>query len=140
MDFINHAIAGAATGFYFGHPVAGAILAVTPDIVLGVTRKEVPNSLYRVTHSAFILVAVGVIMWLLFGYNSAAFTVSVIGSHLVLDSVTHGKVWGTRLFYPLSEKVLGNFQEWEFFNRSWWFGLLVTSIWSAAWIFAQRLQ
>lgn len=135
MDILNHAIAGASTGFYFNRPVEGAFLAILPDLVLGLKRKSTPNAAYRAMHSGLIIGALGFVLAVLFGWPVALFVVATLSSHLVLDIPTHGVLWGTRLLYPIFNKGFTCFTEWEFFNRSWWIGLVINAIWSFTWIY-----
>ena len=134
MDVVTHGLVGAATGFYFGHPVAGAAIAVAPDLVLGITRRKLPSQAYNATHSALVLTL------------AAAFAIGVapdpLGwlvlwcwlSHLTLDVPTHGTQWAPPLLYPLHQKRFSAGSEWEFFNRTWQRGALLSILWSVAWI------
>ncbi len=131
MDILTHAAVGAATGLVYGHPVVGALVAVLPDIVLGVKRKEHPPESYYVLHSLTCIAVVFPILYSLFGMMGFLVETIIMAwtSHIVLDAVTHGNAWCPRLLYP-SEMHRGSpFGEWEWFNRSWWFGLSIALIW-----------
>jgi hypothetical protein len=54
-------------------------------------------------------------------------------SHLFLDAVTHGKQWAPPLLYPFETTRFSFGKEWEWFNGSWWLGLLWSINWIAAW-------
>ena len=131
MDFVSHALAGAATGYAFGHPVAGAVLGVLPDAVLGIRRRGAPNCAYNATHSLTFIVACGAIACP-FGWG--AFVMLSLSSHIILDLPTHGEKWAPVLLYPFSKKRFSFGEEWEWFSPSWWFGLGVTLAWSTLWI------
>lgn len=131
MDLISHAIAGAATGAYFGAPVTGAVIAMAPDVVLGIRRRDTPTRAYKATHSA-LAVAIGTLACILLGLHPAlAFWCLV--SHLILDMPTHGEEWAPPLLYPWSERKLVLGGEWEFFNIWWASGLLLTATWTLIW-------
>jgi len=129
MDIVSHAIAGAATGALWGHPVAGAVAAVLPDIVIAGPRRALPSTLYRFTHSylAFLIVS---LLVLFIEYNLAAAIALAYLSHLWLDAVTHGEQWAPRFLWPLEMVCFKNIPEWEFGNRTWWLGLLITIVYS----------
>lgn len=133
MDIISHAIAGACTGSYFGKPIEGAVISVLPDLVLGFKRKKQPNDKYRITHSLlntilFSLVVTDHYLWLW-----------CLTSHLILDLFTHGSVWSPRLFFPLNNYHMTGFTEWEFGNRSWLCGLILTLVWCITWLLLPEL-
>lgn len=115
---MTHAVVGACTGNVFGRPFVGAMVAVLPDLVLGVKRRKFPNKAYKITHSWIGLLvcafAPGYIFWPYL-------------SHILLDIPTHGKDWAPRLFYPSSICIPAS--EWEFFNISWWIGLILAFLW-----------
>lgn len=129
MDIVSHALAGAATGLYFQHPVAGALVAISPDLVLGVKRRIRPNHLYMISHSGIGLVMVYLltysmdIKWLFYCYLS----------HIVLDFFTHAGEWCPQPLFPFV-KTNSYFKEWEFFNKAWFMGLFVTILWSLLWL------
>jgi membrane-bound metal-dependent hydrolase YbcI (DUF457 family) len=134
MDLFSHAIAGAAMGAAFGRPLVGAVCACLPDMVLGLKRVASPTAAYTVTHSlVFCLIAATVGVWVGLG--------PVVGlavlSHLLLDLPTHGKAWAPALLYPFSERRFSFGGEWEFFNRYWFIGLIMTVEWSALWALLQ---
>lgn len=128
MDFVSHAVAGASAGAVFGRPVLGAVFGVLPDVVLGVTRKAAPNIPYNITHS---LTFVAVLVPLCAALGTWAPMLAVL-SHIVLDLPTHGSQWAPPLLYPLSRRRFSLGAEWEWFNRSWWRGLVLTISWSFA--------
>lgn len=129
MDIVTHAITGAATGLAFGHPALGAIVAVLPDTVLGVTRRSAPNTAYNVTHAPFpmcIALAVGFAPFGLAGCAIAAYI-----SHIVLDLPTHGGRWAPKLFAPFSYRRISIGDDWEYYNGPWWVGAIIATLWSA---------
>jgi membrane-bound metal-dependent hydrolase YbcI (DUF457 family) len=125
MDIVTHAIVGAVTGWPAGHPVAGALVAITPDLTLGLKRHHLPPVSYVLLHSWVGLLAALVV--------AVAFKADwVFGcylSHVILDVLTHGKEWTPRLMYPRDS--LFHFEEWEFFNDTWKFGLGAAGAWCA---------
>ena len=134
MDIFSHALAGAATGFAFNNPILGAVIAVTPDIPIFGPRKENPPLLYKFTHSILFLI-IGVIVGSF--YNVGALVFYCLFSHLLLDIPTHGPVWAPRLLWPYGGIMVAA-KEWEFFNRTWYYGLALTVTWSTLWILIQR--
>jgi hypothetical protein len=130
MDIFSHGIAGAATGTAFGKPLTGAALAMLPDIMLLGKRRPAPTQLYNVTHSLLFIIITSLIGQL---WDYGAFVFWVLISHIILDLPTHGKQWGPCLLYPLQKRFSFG-QEWEFFNRSWLTGMLLTIIWSCIWV------
>lgn len=126
MDIVSHALAGAAAGAVVGHPVAGAVLGVLPDAVLGIKRRQEPNTAYNVTHSLLFVAVCWMLEQMLFGTS-----VSLIAlmSHLLLDIPTHGKKWAPPLLYPFDDIRFSLGEEWEWFSPSWNGGLVITSIW-----------
>lgn len=129
MDIVSHAVAGACSGAIFGRPLAGAAWAVVPDLVLGIKRLKYPTELYRATHSLFFIAAIAVFLyWSTPNYRHAALL--AILSHHVLDAPTHGVRWAPMPLYPFSSYSISIGNEWEWFNESWWHGLLLTVIWS----------
>ena len=131
MDIVNHAVAGAAVGAAYGRPVVGALFGVLPDLVLGVRRLTVPTPAYNLTHSLSFVIVVGAIAGAVLG---SPLPLLALLSHLLLDLPTHGPVWAPPLLYPGSVKRYSYGDEWEWFSRSWWIGLSITSIWSATWL------
>jgi biotin transporter BioY len=128
MDIVSHAFAGAAAGYAFGHPVVGALVGVAPDLVLGVKRRAEPNTLYRFTHSlVFVLLAACAAGFV--SLTLAAAVALAACSHLVLDVPTHGRLWSPRLLFPFSNASRTAGVEWEWFNRAWWLGMLITIFW-----------
>jgi membrane-bound metal-dependent hydrolase YbcI (DUF457 family) len=130
MDFASHAVAGAVTGLHYGKPVTGAVLAVLPDLVLGIKRRALPNGAYNFTHSLLFL-AVGTAL----GYNTymgAQLAFFAIGSHILLDLPTHGSTWAPCLLWP-SKRRFSMGSEWEFFSPSWYFGLFLLFVWVFIW-------
>jgi hypothetical protein len=136
VDILTHAAVGAATGFAFGHPVVGALVAVAPDVVLGIRRRDRPTRLYNITHSLVFLFG----STLLFALSDVhgewtALVYWCLFSHIVLDIPTHGPVWAPPLLYPFSEERFDLWgDEWEFGNQSWRFGLGLAVVWSALFI------
>lgn len=115
MDILTHAIVGSAVGYSFGSPIACAVVACVPDIVLGIKRKHEPTRLYKLFHSVFP----ALILWSI-GFEAEAIS---WGSHILLDIPTHGEVWSPNLLYPFYRRGFSCFEEWEFFNKSWLKGL-----------------
>lgn len=130
MDILSHMVAGAASGAVFGHPVVGAVIGALPDVVLGIKRKAAPNTPYRATHSLLVLLLVLTLLAAL-PFNLLAAIALAWLSHIVLDVPTHGQLWAPRVLFPLYDVRIGNFQEWEFFTRTWYNGLCLTVAWSA---------
>lgn len=133
MDIFSHALAGAATGWAFGHPVLGAAVAALPDAVLGLRRRAAPTIAYNLTHSLLGLWAATVVASL-FGWQVAATVFLALLSHLVLDMPTHGPHWAPPLLYPWLPNRFSAGSEWEFFNRSWQRGLNLTLAWVLTWL------
>lgn len=131
MDIFNHALAGAATGSYYGKPIVGACVAIVPDLVLGVSRKLTPPKLYDITHSLIFTAFLGYLYWL---YDGTGLIFFVLLSHILLDLPTHGETWAPPLLYPFSNKRFSLGYEWEWFSVSWWVGLLLTFAWIILWI------
>lgn len=138
MDIVTHAITGAITGAHWNRPILGAAVAVAPDLVLGVKRRALPSLAYSVTHSPLLMsvvlsVATGALT------RDPALTACVIAcylSHVTLDLQTHGGAWAPRLFFPFSKRRTSLGDDWEFFNRAWWLGLLTAFLWSLVWLLA----
>lgn len=126
MDAVNHALAGAAAGMVFGHPVIGAIFGVLPDIVAIGKRREVPSKLYDFTHSLLGIGLFGLVGTYLTG--SLAPLVAIM-SHLLLDLPTHGEEWAPPLLYPFDPHRFSMGEEWEWFNMSWGLGFLINFCW-----------
>lgn len=129
MDIFTHAIVGAATGALFGRPIAGAVVAVAPDLVLGFKRKLWPTLLYDLTHSPII------VSLLLFGTTvnydpklSACLILCYL-THIILDVVTHDTEWAPQLFAPFTDLRFGTNNNWEWFNRPWWGGFFLSLGW-----------
>lgn len=138
MDVVSHAIAGAATGLYWGRPGLGAAVAALPDLVLGIRRRASPSLAYNLTHTlAFSLLAGAVVQVLYPPLGWLVFWCLV--SHLALDVPTHGKEWAPTLLWPFSYRRYSLGTEWEFFNTSWSNGLDLTIIWSILWLVAALL-
>lgn len=131
MDIVSHFVAGFSSGLYFGKPLTGAAIAVLPDLVIMGERKLKPTRFYIVTHSFLFLLICTLFAELAFDLGVLTF-VSIV-SHLLLDLTTHGKVWSSRLFWP-NPFYFKYGVEWEFFNKSWFFGLVITLIWSLLWL------
>lgn len=135
MDIITHALAGAATGAAFGRPLLGAVVAVVPDSALWLRpRQPRPPAAYRAAHGLLAPCLAGSAAMMLFGPAISALVFFAWLSHIVLDIPTHGADWSPRLFWPDERPVFTKFQEWEWFNRSWWLGLALTAIWSITWL------
>lgn len=127
MDIITHAVAGAYTGSFFGHPIAGAIAGIAADLpIMRVKRYPSPPPAYNATHSLAAAVIVGIAGYALYG-NAGLFLAYL--SHLYLDLFTHGKEWGSMLLYPLPKRF-SFMPEWEFFNSSFYLGLFLAVLWS----------
>lgn len=131
MDLLCHSIAGASTGLAFGEPVLGAVIACTPDLVLGIKRRKKPNEAYNLTHSLFGVALIALILGFFINPFLAFFCLL---SHIALDIRTHGKHWSPTLWYPFSKKRCFPSIEWEFFNESWCNGLKIVAIWSYIWL------
>lgn len=132
MDIFSHALAGACAGLLFNKPLLGAVIAVVPDLALGIKRKHRPSSVYDFTHSLlFVLLAV-VGAWLTVGAMFAMLTWLCLLSHLFLDVPTHGKQWAPPLLFPFFDYRVSAGEEWEFFNASWKRGFVLTILWCAA--------
>jgi len=135
MDIITHAVAGAATGAAFGRPLLGAAVAVVPDSALWLRyRLARPPAAYSAAHGLLAPCLAGSVAMMLFGPAISALVFFAWLSHIVLDIPTHGEEWSPRLFWPDNRPVFIGFQEWEWFNRSWWRGLALAAIWSAIWL------
>jgi hypothetical protein len=132
MDIFSHALAGASVGHHYGFPLTGMALGILPDVVLPLKRTCRPTIGYFITHS-LLFVGCVTLLGILLGVDPFL-TVFATSSHLVLDFYTHSERWSPRLLYPFITKGFGNFEEWEFFNKSWAHGLLLTTSWSAIWI------
>lgn len=124
MDIVAHAVVGAAVGSNFNHPFLGAVVAVLPDAVLGLERKLKPNKAYKLMHSFLFASCVCAVLALVTDLSLVVYLAWL--SHIALDMPTHCKQWAPRPLYPFSDKSLGNFEEWEFFNSSWKYGLALT--------------
>lgn len=135
MDLISHAVAGAATGAAFGRPVLGACVAVTPDLVLGIKRRAVPNTAYDITHCPAFACSIGLAIFAITNsIGIAACVTACLVSHIALDLQTHCSRWAPKLLFPFAQHRHSCGDEWEWFNRSWWIGLITTILWSATWI------
>ncbi len=133
MDIVSHAVAGAAVGAAYGRPVLGAVCGVLPDLVLLTPKRlTLPPARYSATHSALFVAGAGVLGWLAF---ATVVPLLAVLSHILLDLPTHGRRWGPQLLYPFSHRVYSYGTEWEWFNRSWRQGLVLTLLWSLAWLF-----
>lgn len=129
MDVFSHAIAGACTGAVVGRPLLGAALAVLPDVAAVGPRRLHPGALYNLTHSLLFLALVPALASL-WGFGGLAYFCIV--SHLILDMPTHGDDWAPTLMWPSKFRYSIGHDEWEWFNETWWFGLLLTFLWSAS--------
>lgn len=129
MDIFSHAIAGAAAGAIFQLPGTGAFFGVLPDLVLGLKRVATPPARYKLTHS-FLFILVLPALLALADAQIAKCAAVALASHLILDLPTHGPVWAPRLLYPFSEKIFVDSSEWEWGNKSWTTGFLLTLNWS----------
>lgn len=127
MDVFSHALAGAATGSLFGHPIAGAFIAAAPDMVLSLKRRENPSILYNITHS---ILGISAATYIGFLFGVAPLVVACLISHIFLDLPTHGSKWAPPLFYPFWKVRVSMGEEWEWFNASWWVGFGITLLWS----------
>lgn len=134
MDIVTHALAGAATGAAFGRPLLGAAVAVVPDSALWLRpRLPRPPALYRAAHAALAPIVISILCLFAFGQEIAIVVFWSWVSHIVLDIPTHGPEWSPRLLWPNERILFTRFEEWEWFNESWWQGLALAFIWSAIW-------
>lgn len=129
MDIISHAIAGGVTGYHFGHPVLGAFVGVAPDLVLGIKRRQSPNLLYVIAHSAIPLI----VLFLIGQFTGIWFLLWCYASHIYLDVFTHSEAWSPKLLFPFSRAGLDNY-EWEWFNSSWILGFFLNLVWIWVWL------
>lgn len=135
MDAVIHALVGAVTAYSLGaDPTVGAAIAVAPDLPLGIKRKVTPARAYDVTHSGAFAIATSLAALAVLGSLYAHVILACLTSHIVLDLPTHGKIWAPPLLYPLSKKRFSFGEEWEWFNRSWWQGLYLSTAWCMIWI------
>lgn len=122
MDIFTHAAVGFTIGAKLGHPVAGTVAGIVPDIALGIKRKCRPPRLYVVFHSYEVAIA------MLAGGLYAGGLVLVVAlawcSHFLLDVYTHSGDWAPRWLFVKRPRQ-NRFEEWEFFNQSWRNGLLL---------------
>lgn len=131
MDIITHAVVGAITGATMGHPIIGAVAAVVPDSALWLGRRPArPPALYSAAHGLLAPCLFAAITMALFGPLISAVVFFSWLSHIVLDIPTHEGEWSPRLFWPDTRPVFAGYEEWEWFNEAWWFGLLIAGIWS----------
>lgn len=134
MDIITHAIAGAATGGAFGRPLLGAVVAVLPDSALWLRpRLALPPLLYRAAHGLLAPFVLAALTMMFFGPAVSNVVFFAWLSHIVLDVPTHGPEWAPRLFWPDERPVFTQFEEWEWFNPSWYLGFRITLIWIGLW-------
>lgn len=136
MDIFSHAIAGAAVGHYYGSPIIGVIIAISPDLVLIGKRRKLPTVFYDFCHSFLALIVSGPLFGFIFNIEYILAYLAYF-SHLYLDLFTHGKIWGSPLLWPFSNKRFPYGQEWEFNTRIWYIGLIFTIIWSYLWLLAK---
>lgn len=125
MDIITHGLVGACIGAQYNAPITGALVAIAPDAVLGVKRKVLPTIPYKLTHSLLLCCVVG--LGLYYGGLVSLLVFQAWLSHILIDLVTHGNDWAPRPLYPFSDRVFRlNIPEWEFFNSTWKFGLVLS--------------
>ena len=128
MDIVNHAVAGAIIGSKFNAPILGALAGIAPDLIdtsLAYQRRDNPTFPYVLVHSFEICIIILLIGIALEGL-ALGFALAWC-SHIILDYLTHNKAWGPRfIFFPAEISI--RFEEWEFFNRSWWRGLILNLI------------
>lgn len=133
MDILSHAVAGAAVGAAYGQPVLGAVCGLLPDLALATPKRlTLPTVAYNATHSLAIVLPLGLAGGALFG---SVVPLLALLSHILLDLPTHGKHWAPPLLYPFTKTRYSCGTEWEWFNRSWWQGFVLTLLWSLAWLF-----
>ena len=127
MDIVTHAVVGAASGALFGQPLLGAAVATMPDWPLLGRRVKLPPFPYVVLHSPLVMYVVICMLPI----DDVLFSTILLSyvSHIALDIPTHSKTWQPR-FIPFKESKLDDFEEWEFFNSSWWFGLTISIFWT----------
>jgi len=132
MDIFTHGCVGFATGAVFGHPVIGTIAGVIPDSALWLrSRLACPPPLYRAAHGLLMPFVVALLCLYLFGMDIATTVCWAWFSHILLDIPTHSTEWSPRIFWPDNYPIFTQFNEWEWFNASWWKGLAIAVIWSA---------
>lgn len=135
MDIITHAVVGAITGAAFGHPAIGAFVGVLPDSALWLRpRLALPPTLYRAAHGGLAPLFASAVCLPFVGLQISLVIFSAWVSHIILDIPTHGPTWSPRLFWPDERVIFDNFEEWEFFNRSWFLGYFISTIWCALWL------
>lgn len=130
MDMLTHFVAGATSGAFFDEPILGGVIAITPDIVLGIKRRELPNYAYNLTHSVF---GISFITFVLSFFINYLLVLTSLFSHILLDLRTHGKQWSPPLLFPFSERHFFSAEEWEFFNISWLKGFIPFLAWEILW-------
>lgn len=134
MDIVTHAAVGAATGYAFGHPVAGAFIAAAPDVVLGIRRRALPSKAYDITHSLLFLIYAALSATYMMDAEWGTLVFWCLASHIALDLPTHGPVWAPPLLHPFTPDRFVFGAEWEFFNLSWVLGLGYAVLWALVFI------
>ncbi len=125
MDIVNHAIAGAVIGSKWDMPLLGAVAGIAPDLAdvrLLYRRQKNPIRFYEITHSVELCLAV-LSLGLFLGDKFLAWSIAWC-SHIVLDYFTHNRKWGPK-FVIIPIRIQIRFDEWEFYNRSWWRGFFL---------------
>lgn len=120
MDIISHLIFNySCSNIVMESLVLSSIGSIIPDLTM-IKRKRNPDLYYKVMHS---LPTVAV---LYFVNHSLAFG---LFTHIFLDFFTHGNKFSPFLFFPSSSNNT-LFKEWEFFNLSFFIGILIIGIMS----------
>jgi membrane-bound metal-dependent hydrolase YbcI (DUF457 family) len=115
MDVISHIIFATS----MQEPTLGVVIgAVLPD-VFALKRTTTPNVFYKFTHSLSF-------PFILFFINFDIFI--GVCSHIALDAITHGEKFSPQFFYPFSSLRIKGIMEWEFFNKTYFIGLLIIVI------------
>ena len=118
MDSVSHVVFAGALTLSPG----AMVFSLLPDIPLFNTgmkrlRPLTPPSAYLWTHSIWPVL----FLWSLWPDAAIGWA-----SHILLDVLSHHRLFSPRILYPLTWHVGGPFGEWEFFNRAWCLGMGVT--------------
>jgi len=120
MDIFTHFAVGFATGTVIDKPITCGVIAILPDVFLfSFKRLKNPTILYKISHTVWIPLFICIF--------NPIYALAYL-SHIVLDVFTHGGKWKTEPFLPIKLNF-GNFHEWEFFNKSYLIGLIISILW-----------